>query len=336
MNALSFQAGKWRMQAAPHDGARIVRLAYDGYDLLTAAPRRFRPPRRDYGRYETRPVYGYDDCFPSVDPGRFPGMRWRIPDHGELCWLPWAAAPVPGGLRFSVQSRKLPLTFSRTMIFDGNKLRWRFAVRSQAGHPLVFQHVMHPLMPLDRIDVAGLKLPDCDAVFDEARKCEWVPAGGSGRIRHAPFCSEGFQPSLNIQDAHAQRRQCAPCRRDNEARAGCPHDNRTDKIIRRLESKRSGGVDMLILRGVKTGRFQVAFQQGPVLHVGFPAKKFTALGIWWNNRGYPDEPGCRRCECAFEPIPGETSSLAAAARMRSALTVLPGKSLRWAIDWEIK
>ncbi len=286
MNALSFQSGKWLMQAAPYDGARIARLAYDGYDLLTAAPRRFRPPRRDYGHYETRPVYGYDDCFPSVDPGRFPGMRWRIPDHGELCWLPWAAAPVPGGVRFSVQSRKLSLTFSRTMIFDGNKLRWRFAVRSQAGHPLVFQHVMHPLMPLDKIDVAGLKLPDCDTVFDDARKCVWLP----GR----------------------------------------------DDIIRRLESKRPGGVDMLILRGIKTGRLKVAFKQGPALHVGFPAKKFTALGIWWNNRGYPDEPGCRRCECAFEPIPGETSSLAAAARMRGALTVLPGKSLRWAIDWEIK
>ncbi len=279
------------MQFAPEDGARITRMTFAGFDLLTRAPARFRPPKRNYGLYETRPVCGYDDCFPSVDACRFPGRNWRVPDHGELCWLPWTAQPARGGLRFSVQSQKLPLSFSRTMLFSENRLTWQFAVRSQAADPLPFQHIMHPLMPLEEIDLAALRLPDCGMVYDETRKKPVKPERASGSAR------------CGMRDV--------------------------------LESIKPGKFRMLILHHVKHGCFTVAFKNGLSLRASFPRKHFDSLGIWWNNRGYPDEPGRRRCECAFEPIPGPASSLARAVRAGGAMIVQPGQNLAWKVEWEI-
>ena len=62
-----FQSGSWRMECDLADGARIRRLRFQEADLLTAKPEAFRPPQADYGRYETRPVFAYDDCFPTVE-----------------------------------------------------------------------------------------------------------------------------------------------------------------------------------------------------------------------------------------------------------------------------
>ncbi|MBU0640301.1 MAG: hypothetical protein KKB50_15655 [Planctomycetes bacterium] len=62
---------------------------------------------------------------------------------------------------------------------------------------------------------------------------------------------------------------------------------------------------------------------------------FGTLGIWWNNAGYPDEDGCQRIECAFEPIPGPTSSLAEAYPGKGHLSVPPQGRLAWEITWNI-
>ncbi len=45
----------------PDDGARIGRLSYKGMDLLTTPLEQKQVPAKDYGKFETRPVYGYDD-----------------------------------------------------------------------------------------------------------------------------------------------------------------------------------------------------------------------------------------------------------------------------------
>jgi hypothetical protein len=67
----------------------------------------------------------------------------------------------------------------------------------------------------------------------------------------------------------------------------------------------------------------------------FPEKKFPTIGIWWNNSAYPDEEGCRRNECAFEPIPGMNSSLSDAFKQNMHLTVAPKEKYTWQIQWKI-
>ena len=244
--------GRWAVECEPADGARIGRLQCDGIDLLTAAPRPFRPPARDYGKYELRPVYGYDDCFPTVAPC----SGW--PDHGELCWLAWEGSET----ECSVRSARWPVTFSRRLEFGDRTLRWHFGVTNRGDRALPFQHVMHPLMPLDQ--VTSLELP----------------AAG---------------------------------------------------VARRLLELPPGAVEMVHLEGGAAGRLAVGLRAGVTLRVTYPPDLFPTLSIWWNNRGYPDEAGLRRCECAFEPTPGRNPKLSDG----STLTVEAGRTLSWQVLWEV-
>jgi len=160
-----FQCGLWSVEYTPEDGARLDRLAFDGYDLLTTKPSSFRPPATDYGEYENRPVYGYDDCFPSVETCVYPDGDWPIPDHGELCWLAWEVSEKSDGLAFTVGSKGLPVRFKRELSFSDTGITWTFEVSNESGHTLPFQHVMHPLMPLN--EVVGVEMPPFESVYDD-------------------------------------------------------------------------------------------------------------------------------------------------------------------------
>ena len=160
------QTGNWHVSCLPKDGGRLKKLSYAGHNLLTGKPMVFRPPSENYGRYETRPVYGYDDCFPTVDACDFPLQQYlSTHDHGELCWLGWQVATGKKGLECTVSSKLLPAQFKRSMIFEQNILKWEFEVINNSDNSLPFQHVMHPLMPLN--EITKINLPVFSELVDE-------------------------------------------------------------------------------------------------------------------------------------------------------------------------
>lgn len=166
MNRKNLQFGPWEVEALPDDGGRLSRLRFAGVDLLTRRPIEFHPPLADYGQYETRPVYGYDDCFPTVDACQFPTEeQLTLADHGELCWLNWEVTTRENRLECAVQSRSLPLEFRRSLVFSGSSLDWEFQVTNKSDKAIPFLHVMHALMPLEK--VTGIALPECSELFDE-------------------------------------------------------------------------------------------------------------------------------------------------------------------------
>ena len=77
----------------------------------------------------------------------------------------------------------------------------------------------------------------------------------------------------------------------------------------------------------------LGLESGLRLVVNYPHRLFPSLGIWWNRGGYPGEEGCRRTECAFEPMPGTWSSLARSAADGHCLTAPARGSLSWEIVW---
>ena len=119
MDTVEFQCGNWQLQCLPDDGARISKLRFSGLDLLTARPDNFRPPSVDYSKYEIRPVYGYDDCFPTVDACKSPIDDSDIADHGHLCWLPWQVETSGNSLHCEVVEETLNIQFSRTLVLGG-------------------------------------------------------------------------------------------------------------------------------------------------------------------------------------------------------------------------
>jgi hypothetical protein len=286
MDTRPFISGEWAVECRPEDGARLSRLRYRGHDLLTREPEHFRRPAGDFGEYETRPVYGYDDCFPTVDPCRLPGRaEVSVRDHGELCWQPWVVSFE--GRRLTCRTRSTlfpPVEFARTLTFGTGTLTWRFEVANAGAAPVRFLHVMHALMPVDH--VAGLRLPEFDDAVDE-------PSGQLAGLASADACARFL--------------------------LGLPR----------------GGARMLLLRGVREGRFEIEFDAALTLRVEWPAQLLPTLGVWWNRSGYPDEDGCRRAECALEPIPGPSSSLARAWEQNSGLSVEAAGRREWEITWNV-
>ncbi len=280
----SFERGSWSVAWDLEDGGRLTALRFREQNLLTSAPLAFHPPMRDYGRFETRPVYGYDDCFPTVDACEFPREGWAVPDHGELCWLPWRVEVTSDELSFEVTSSKLPISFRRNLRFDASTLAWSFEAVNSSGRPIPFIHVMHCLMPLG--EIVRVELPEFDKAVDEALDRP-MPLRSSGEVREL------------------------------------------------LESKGASKPWMLLLQGVKSGSAGLEFRSGLKLEIRFPAAMFPTLGIWWNGGKYPDEDGCRRVECALEPIPGNYSSLARCLEEGAYLSAPPGGSVGWTITWSV-
>jgi len=168
---VDFASGPWAVQCIPSEGARLSRLTYDGKDLLTGEPESFRP-LPEFGLFETRPAYGYDDCFPSVDECRHPSGA-DIPDHGEVIWRDWLVRADADRLICHADCEVLPVCFHREMVFVDSTIRWEFTVVNESDSAVPFMHAMHGLMDPGRI--TGLRLPVCRDIVSEITGASWGP-----------------------------------------------------------------------------------------------------------------------------------------------------------------
>ena len=165
METLEAKFGDWEIVCLPQDGARIARLRYMSMDLLTTKPSLFTPPKKFLGEYETRPVYGYDDCFPTVDPCASPDGMTEYRDHGEVCWIPWSVNVEDQAIECSVETKKPAATLTRRLEFSGNSLLWKYKLVNHSSREINFLHVMHALMTPNNI--REMTFPGFDRVIAE-------------------------------------------------------------------------------------------------------------------------------------------------------------------------
>jgi hypothetical protein len=272
MKIIRADISNWHVECIPDDGARISVLQFKGKDMLTRVPGTFRPPEKFYGEYETRPVFGYDDCFPTVDPCSYPENFFECRDHGELCWKKWQARFACDSLFCYTKCIRPKVTFKRTLEFTANSISWQYEVVNLADRELPFLHVMHALMPLN--EIAGISFPDFESLTDEN--------------------------SVIISDI-----------------------KKPGELTDFLLSLNAGSYRMILLKNVAGKTIDVVYRNGLALQIEFPMELFSTIGVWWNNSGYPDEEGLRRCECAIEPIPGTCSNLSESYRAGTYLKTEP-------------
>jgi hypothetical protein len=105
------------------------------------------------------------------------------------------------------------------------------------------------------------------------------------------------------------------------------------KLTRFLMEMNPGNFRMLLVKNPEQGLIKLEYKDGTTLMIDYPVDLFPTLGIWWNNKGYPDEDGLHRMEYAFEPIPGSSSSLEQSFKEERYLFAEPGIPLKWEINW---
>ena len=153
-----WQQGDWDVECQD-EGGRLTRVRWGGRDLLTRPHLpggQFRRPAPRWGEYETRPVFGYDDCWPSLEVSAWPQREQRVRDHGELCWRRWTV-DKQGGAMLATASEPGDWTFTRGLRCDEGVLRFDFTVTNEGQRPLAMGWAGHCLVPPG--DVRGLVLP---------------------------------------------------------------------------------------------------------------------------------------------------------------------------------
>jgi len=201
MKVLKAEFDSWHVEYIPEDGARIAVLRYAENDLLTSRPVSFRSPDRFYGEYETRPVYGYDDCFPTVDPCLFPEDKFECRDHGELCWKKWHTEIKENCLICSVDCDHPAVNFKRIMRFEGDRLIWRFEVTTLSDKKYAFLHIMHALLSPE--DILQVEIPECRQIFDEINYKEPGLKGSAALGEQLPALLPGSFSMLLLRDIAA-------------------------------------------------------------------------------------------------------------------------------------
>lgn len=156
---VTWRNGDWEVACEPQ-GGRLARLAWRGTNLLTEPHLPggvFTPPAAEWGEYETRPIYGYDDCWPSLEVSAWPGRERMVRDHGELCWLAWDATVTDEALTATVCDPEGAWTFTRQVSVVEAALRCDFAATNTGAEAFPMTWAGHALVPPQR--VSDLELP---------------------------------------------------------------------------------------------------------------------------------------------------------------------------------
>jgi len=147
------------------DGGRLASIAWNGRELLTRPHLPggvFSAPSAEFGEYESRPVFGYDDCWPSLQCSPWDGLGCTIRDHGELCWRKWNLRENNGFLSGFVSDDGQGWVFQRDISARDNLLRFEFGCLNTGTSPLPMHWTGHVLVPPAAID--ELHLPDFRAI----------------------------------------------------------------------------------------------------------------------------------------------------------------------------
>jgi len=102
-----------------------------------------------------------------------------------------------------------------------------------------------------------------------------------------------------------------------------------------LASLPRGEAAMLVLRNCHAPEFTVSLD-GLRWRIAIEGVSRPSLGLWYNNRGYPPEPGLEREEFGLEWMLTPECVLEQAAHSGTAITLAPQEGLRWAVIWSIE
>lgn len=137
----------------------------------------------DYGADYVRrhDVGGYDDCFPSVAPCRYPAAPWQhvaVPDHGDVWSLPWVAEVGVDAITLTVSGIHVPYLLTKTIrLLDDGQLHIDYAATNLTPFAMPFVWSSHPLFALRpgmRIRIPATRVVENDS----GRTVSWPQVDG--------------------------------------------------------------------------------------------------------------------------------------------------------------
>lgn len=186
----------WRLSDGPLEatvlqrGAKIQSLQLAGKELLwqnSGPAYRF----SSYGDvFETGEFSGFDDMFPNISAGPYPGGIWSntpLPDHGEVWTQDWACTVEENRLAFAVNGIRLPYRLEKTVALENGTLHLGYRAVNLTPYPMKYLWAAHPLFVLE--EGTQLALEGCAAIVNAAE--DKAALGSFGTLHPWPVCLSG-------------------------------------------------------------------------------------------------------------------------------------------------
>jgi DeoR family transcriptional regulator, aga operon transcriptional repressor len=284
-----------RVEIAPDSGGKVVSLFHrpSSREWLAARiePGTTGPAAPVYG---AAAAYGWDECFPTISPGRYPFEgRWAgvpLADHGELWSRPWQVLQAePAFVELEAHGTSLPYRFTRRIDVEGETVTASYTVTNDGDDGFWALWAMHPLFAVG---------PGARIVLPGVWEAAVVPSPSAARIARAGHVS---WPTTVAADGVVVDLATFP---DQPGYAL--------KLVTRAP-RRSALADP---------------GAGAWIGVEASAELVPNLGVWINDHGWPDGP-LRLRHAALEPTSGTGDDLRGAVEAHAGWRIEPGRNLRW-------
>jgi len=116
--AITLESDALKACFLPHDGGKMASLIdkRSGREFLAQDPGPAYRRLPYAGNYVDAECSGFDDMFPTIDRMIVPDYPWagaEMPDHGEVCALPWQAAVDDDALILTAHGVRFPYVFQK-------------------------------------------------------------------------------------------------------------------------------------------------------------------------------------------------------------------------------
>jgi hypothetical protein len=142
-----------RLQVWPTFGGKVSSIVdkADGFELMFDYPAEL-PTRPRYDEpFDDGWFAGWDECFPAVAPGRYPGRPYDgigVPDHGELWGLPTTAVPTRGGITTVWHGLRFGYRLTRKLYLDGPTIVAEYTLINLAPFEFRFVWAQHAFLSI--------------------------------------------------------------------------------------------------------------------------------------------------------------------------------------------
>ncbi len=144
-----------RLLFLPEHGGKAASILdrKSGREFLLQAPNTAYRKQPYDGNYTTGECSGFDDMFPTIDPVPYPDFPWKgagMPDHGEVCALPWQWRRNGDSLEMSVDGLRFPYTLTKRISFIGERrIRIAYCARNRSGYPFEYIYASHLMLNVE-------------------------------------------------------------------------------------------------------------------------------------------------------------------------------------------
>jgi hypothetical protein len=186
-----------RIEVLPELGGKISSLTHlpSGLELLFRSSRPLRP-RSTGDSFADHDASGWDECFPSIaaEEIEIGGRVARLPDHGELWTLPFAARRDGDALALEARGACLPYAYRKRIALDHGRVDVAVEIENLGDEAWSANWVLHALCRWeDDLELAAP--PGCPAP-------SLPPPGGAGKAWfYRPLegrCGIGY-PALGME-----------------------------------------------------------------------------------------------------------------------------------------